>query len=124
MPAMIIVIRILYLCLLTRIYRLQPFWMVKKSVFYRIFLFIEKCKQQNIELHIAISPYYANLENSNPYQEISEQIFSTYGVRVLNFQQDTAFINHPEYFFDPMHLNSQGAKKYTAVIANAIKTHN
>jgi hypothetical protein len=44
-----------------------------------------------------------------------------YPVFERNFDYHLLFADHPEYFFDPDHLNIQGSDLFTTQLANDLK---
>jgi hypothetical protein len=85
-----------------------------------LYHFIETCKKNNIELYIFISPHYANFNGKSRYTELTNQLLIEYGLHVMNYENDSIFVQHPEFFVDPFHLNSEGAKVYSSIAASKI----
>ncbi len=82
-----------------------------------LYRFIESCQGNDIRLHVCVSPHYVTNKGLSRYQDISEQLFNLYGIKVKNFESGSTFLNHPEYFVNPFHLNWKGAQYYTQKIA-------
>lgn len=83
--------------------------------------YIDLCKENSIQLYIFISPHYVVNREFNRYKNISEYIEKRNGITTLNYEADSTFMNHPEYFADPNHLNFDGANIYTRIISAKIK---
>jgi len=49
-------------------------------------------------------------------------IFSRQGIPLLNYSRDQRFHNNASYFSDDHHLNNEGAKLFSAIVAHDIKT--
>lgn len=86
-----------------------------------IFKFVEICKLNNIELFIFISPHYVTQIHGSIYSEITTRLQEKYGVQVYNFESDSLFLSQVENFADPLHLNREGADKYTSIVTGFIK---
>lgn len=82
--------------------------------------FIQVCKKNDIQLFVFVSPHYAHNKPKSEYIDISEELLCNYGLIVHNFENDSEFLKHPEYFADPLHLNKTGANIYTALIVRVI----
>lgn len=79
--------------------------------------FISLCKANDIELVLCFSPYYHNNLSEGIYkiQEVAER----YNVPFYEFATDEEFDN-PELFNDEMHLNDEGARRYTEKLIQKI----
>ncbi len=85
-----------------------------------LFSFIETCKTNNIQLFVVVSPHYVIQEESS-YSDIADDIYKEFNIQVLNFEKDTLFLNQPELFNDPFHLNLLGADVFSQIISNTVK---
>lgn len=85
--------------------------------------FISICKNQNINLFITVSPYYRdlNVHNQKMIRKM-EEISHSSNIKFFNFSQDTTFINHNYLFFDEDHLNGEGAKLLSSIVAGKIRS--
>ena len=83
--------------------------------------FVEICKKNDIMFFIHVSPHFAKMKHKSVYTDVSKKLFDMYGIKVINFESDSLFLKHPEYFADPYHLNKNGAGIYTSIVANIIK---
>jgi hypothetical protein len=83
--------------------------------------FIKDCKAANVKLLITFSPMYLKYEQSPPPIETVKKLAAAYQVDFYNFLTDTSFINHPQLFSDPSHLNDRGAKVYSERFAAIVK---
>jgi hypothetical protein len=73
---------------------------------------INDCKIKGIRLLLVNSPAFIrsmSADNENPIKQIA----GTNNVEYIDYSSDTAFLNHHNYFFDPTHLNDNGAKKFS-----------
>jgi hypothetical protein len=87
-----------------------------------LYQFIDLCNHKNVQLFITVSPIYEKVVKESRYAVISNDLRQKYGIQVVSFENDSIFIQHPEYFADPLHLNKKGAEKYTQSIIKAIKS--
>ena len=80
--------------------------------------FILKAKKKNVKLIIVLSPSYKKTP-----KEFDNYVYSLqkkYKVNVINHFKDTTFLNHPKYFRDIDHLNDEGAKVFSKIVAKEI----
>lgn len=79
------------------------------------------CKQHNIQLFFVVSPYYQNInQRLKKIIQITNDLAKTEKIPFWDLSQDTVLINHGKLFFDVSHLNSNGAKIFSNIIANKI----
>ena len=83
--------------------------------------FIKCCKDNNIQLVIAVSPLYTNDSISIVFQPIFD-VLSTYNIPIFNHSCDSNFNWKRKYFSDSCHLNDDGAKDYSKRIISELKT--
>lgn len=79
--------------------------------------FIDKCKNNNIELVMCYSPYFGRTIPTSIH--IIEKIAKENNVPFLNYGDDIRF-QKSEYFQDASHLNNAGAKEYSKEIAKVL----
>lgn len=77
------------------------------------------CKQKSITLLFICSPIYRNSTNIKNTLEIMK-IAETYQSRFWDFENDSVFTKHPEYFDDISHLNDIGANLFSREVAERI----
>lgn len=79
---------------------------------------IRLCQENDVPLILVGSPKYGqkNSEALQPVKEIAEK----YDVRFLDYYAEPSFMAHKEWFKEPMHLNSEGARIFSKMIANDI----
>ena len=80
---------------------------------------IDYCDANNIRLLVIQSPYFADILDSNS-ENLLEQITQDNKVPYLNYTNRTEFLTCPELFWDQGHLNDQGARFYSSLIAHQI----
>lgn len=83
--------------------------------------FIKDASEKGIPLVIVVSPKY-NAVGSHDLEPIKE-LCNAYNVPFLDYYADIEFLNHKEWWKDPMHLNDEGAKVFTERIIGTIKSH-
>lgn len=76
------------------------------------------CKSNNVPLLFVASPKYGkkNSDDIQPAKEIAERN----DVPFLDYYTEVDFMNHKEWFKEPMHLNETGAREYSKLIADAL----
>lgn len=83
--------------------------------------FIDLANNKQIPLIIVASPKYLK-ESSAVYNEVKEMCMFK-DVPFLDYYHLTDFMEHKEYFKEPMHLNDKGAKEFTKHIVSQIQTY-
>lgn len=77
------------------------------------------CKNRHIDLLICSSPCL-RVDGGN-FHQFMKDYCSKKGLRYLDWNGDTTYINHPELFYDMSHLNSIGADMFTKELVSKIK---
>lgn len=90
----------------------------------KIYSFIETCFERNITIYLCVSPVFLDYENNSPYANFIKDLEVKYGLKTFQFLNHPEFNSKPEYFKDPLHLNSSGAKKFTEVLLDSLKANN
>ena len=82
-------------------------------------MIVEMCKINQIELVLCSSPSMTVDKSNFPHfvQSYSESHY----LRFLDWNGDTAYIHHPEYFYDMSHLNTIGADLFTKDFIDRLK---
>lgn len=82
--------------------------------------FIHLTKKEGIPLVIVASPSYGRTssERNQPVFDIC----AAEGVECLDYYADSTFMHHKEWFKDSSHLNSVGARMFSKIIAEEIKS--
>lgn len=75
------------------------------------------CRNNGIKLYFYVSPYY-HYEKKNDASLIDT--VRNLGYKVTDYSHLPEFAS-ASYFFDPVHLNEQGARKYTRMVASDLK---
>lgn len=79
--------------------------------------FIDDCKDNNIDLVMCYSPYYAQVTPASI--RMIEELAVKNSVPFLNYGDDVRF-QKPEYFQDASHLNDAGAREYSKEICSIL----
>lgn len=69
---------------------------------------------------LLISPGYG-ATNDSVFEPV-KQLAQRYGIPLINHYCDTSFTLHPELYYDPIHLNSKGANRYSRVVAGELRS--
>jgi hypothetical protein len=83
---------------------------------------VEVCKSRNIEIKIIRSPAY-HTKTTNYSTLVYDRLYKTTGIGIWDYEQDSTFLNHKEYFRDALHLNYNGATVFSQIIARRLKEH-
>lgn len=82
--------------------------------------FIQSVQDNNASLVCVLSPRYRSY-TTEKYEPIFN-LCAKYDVLMLDYYTDTTFSTHREYFKDPTHMNDNGARLFSAMLANRLKT--
>ena len=81
--------------------------------------FIKDCKQKNIQLSIIVSPMYVC--SKKDVFKIPRELATKHHIPFIDHYRDSAYVGHPDLFYDFGHLNRKGAEIYSEMIAKDIK---
>ncbi len=84
---------------------------------------LEEAHSNGTRVVVCISPIYKRYSDSAPGIVQVKRICQQQNVTMLDYSQDTTFLNHPEYFRDVLHLNDAGAHLYTRLLIDALQRH-
>lgn len=82
------------------------------------------CLRHNIRLTVFFPPQYQRLTGTNKCREQVKSLLSGHGITCLDYSQDSTFLNHPEWFYDNIHLNGDGARVFTSRFVNDLVNNN
>lgn len=85
--------------------------------------FISTCIENGTELYVSFSPTFVLYPDENEYHILGEYLYNNYRVNIFNYHNNSTYINNPDLFADPSHLNSSGAKVFTLQLITDIKAH-
>lgn len=80
---------------------------------------IELAKDNNIPIIVMVSPHYGS-EDSKDLRPVFD-ICEKNQVPFIDYYADEEFMQHKDWFKEPMHLNDDGAKVYTSIVSKKIK---
>lgn len=78
------------------------------------------CQQKDIDLIFVYSPIWYIIPQSQ-YDNLISEICSQYKANWLNLSNDTTYLRNSKYFSDKSHLNDDGARAFSAMVAGKIK---
>lgn len=81
---------------------------------------IRLCQTNNVPLVFVASPKYGKT-NSSDLQAVIDIAFEN-KIPFLDYYAEPSFMEHKEWFREPMHLNREGARVYSRIIAKDIKS--
>lgn len=78
------------------------------------------CQRNEVPLLLVGSPKYGRKDSEvlRPVKAIAER----YGVRFLDYYAEPSFMAHKEWFKEPMHLNREGARVFSKMIAEELRS--
>ena len=80
--------------------------------------FILLCKKHNVQLFFAGTPKYG-AKNSNTLQPVKD-IAVRHGISFLDYYSNPAIVSKKELFKEQMHLNKDGARFFSSIIAKEL----
>lgn len=82
--------------------------------------FVQLARDAGTRILVIYSPLYQQLARY-PEVDICSKICAEEKVPFLDFSRDSFFLNHGELFFDPVHLNHEGALIHSRRVVSYIK---
>ena len=83
--------------------------------------FISDCKKRNIKLFLVCPPYYINPIGTDYSLTITKKIAAENKVDFLDYSKEELFLTSPQLFDDTVHVNNNGSKIFTSMLAADIK---
>lgn len=80
--------------------------------------FLDLAKENNVPIAVVASPKYS-LECPSELQPVKD-LCEKMDVHFWNFYSDSTFLKHKEWFVEPMHLNSEGARAFSCMLVDSI----
>ena len=80
--------------------------------------FIKDVSEKGIPLIIVVSPKYGVVDSCD-FEPIKE-LCDAYHVPFVDYYADQEFMTHKEWFKEPMHLNDEGARRFTERLVGEI----
>lgn len=90
------------------------------KVKYAILMF-DLCKKYGVPLYVTIAPVYLNYRIEEPWLVKIKEIAIERGFPILDYTNDSLFMQHPEWYYNPMHLNAKGASVFTSIVSHDLK---
>lgn len=82
--------------------------------------FIQDCIYSKAKLYIICSPYFIKFNHTDFSVTVAKKIAKKYNVKFLDYSKDSIFINNSKLFFDPNHLNDEGAILFSNMLIDSI----
>ncbi len=86
---------------------------------------INLCQKKNISLFIITSPNFHSVKEKQsplpPAAEVAMDIIRRNHANYLDFSSSPVFTGHPEWFADKVHLNEEGARIFSNMVADSIR---
>ena len=81
--------------------------------------FVKLAKAKDVPLLIVASPKYGNVDSKGiqPVVDICEK----YHIPLADYYANEQFMNHMEWFKEPMHLNATGARFFSQLVSSDIR---
>lgn len=98
-----------------------PAYVVSEQKVASLERFIQRCSQNGISLVMITSPNYKRLPKEQTWVKEVKRLAQEYHIPYLYFEQEEEYLNHPEWFNEPYHLNATGANIYTRKVIASLK---
>lgn len=82
--------------------------------------FIKNCIDAKVNLYIIVSPDFMKLTKVEKSNALARNLAEKYNIKFTDFSRNEMFLSHAEYFADPTHLNEDGAKLFSNMVADEI----
>ena len=82
---------------------------------------VQTCQKNNIRMILTHSPSLV-IGKGNFVPEVKAYA-NKKGLELMDWNGDTTFTNHPEWFYDMSHLNEEGAQVFTKEFLKRVKGH-
>ncbi len=79
------------------------------------------CRQRQIPFLVVYSPIFSNIRNQEG-SRVVRSICAADGALFWDYSNDVRFDGHPEFFRDNSHMNDAGARYFSAIIADSIRS--
>lgn len=83
--------------------------------------FISICQCESIKILLINSPHYIKYDSTNEWPCIVDDLAKEYDVPFIDNEQDSYYLQYPNLFNEPFHLNDEGAKHYTQEVLPIIR---
>jgi hypothetical protein len=83
-------------------------------------LFIKDCTEAKIRLYIVCSPYYEKFTGTDFSMINIKRMAQENKVPFIDFSQSPVFLQSPDMFMNPWHLNDKGAKVFSKMLADSV----
>lgn len=80
---------------------------------------IARERREGCKMVFVLSPTY--YQTATKAYDVVYDICRKYNIPVLNYMNDSRFLGKDEFFYDASHLNDNGARKYTSIVASDIQ---
>ena len=81
-----------------------------------------RVKDKGIQLVIVDSPKYVKQSCENNSKATMKSICNEYNIPIIDNTQLADIVAHPEFFYDQVHLNENGAKAYTKLFLDQLQS--
>ncbi len=86
-----------------------------------LYSFIAQCKERNIKLFFVCPPYYINGIGTDYSIDETKKIAAAKNIPFLDYAKDPQFTSNSKLFDDTVHVNSEGSKIFSAMLARDLK---
>ncbi len=84
-------------------------------------MFIDDCRTRNIQLYFVTSPYYMKTIGTDYSNDATKKLASEQNIPFIDYSKDTFYYSKPQLFDDTVHLNFNGSKIFSSLIASELK---
>jgi len=84
--------------------------------------FIDDCRKAGTELVVVCSPTFRNVTTDDTTLLAIKKITNQKDVLFLNFTNDPFFLDNPQLFDEPLHLNKKGSEIFTHILIDTLES--
>lgn len=84
---------------------------------------LERAQKMGVKMVVVDSPMYRLCDVNGESAITMKLICDRFGALFLDNSQLPEYLDHPEYFNDATHMNTDGAERYTHLVLNQIKEY-
>jgi hypothetical protein len=82
---------------------------------------LSMCREQGVKAIISFSPFYFPYKHEEKLMNEFYRLGKDFDATIVDYSSDTAFAQKPRFFYDELHLNHDGASRFSHQIAVQIQ---
>ena len=82
---------------------------------------VSLCRERGVYFIITIAPMYFDFVKEDVWRTFIKQYAEEENVPLYDYRSSEKYLQHPEWFYNPLHLNEKGATVYSGEISHILK---